>query len=331
MTSNPASRAFARERVPLPRHGVLVPIVTPLNADRSPDFDSLTALIGFVADAGVNGVLVLGSSGESVGLSADQRGQVAARAVRSAAPTFHVMVGMPSAGTADAAAEAAAMAAAGADSVLASAPSGLQLSQSELAGHFTTIAAGIGPTPLVAYEVPSRVGVSLSAPLLRQLVDNGTIHGVKDSSGDLPKGRMLAEAMRDRDGVLLFTGAEQCIDAALLGGFHGAIPGLANVFPDFHVELAKRAADGDWAGAARTQAQIVDLLDLYFPSRPLPDASFSAQFFAIAKEALVQLGVIRCGASTAPLTPADAELRDHVAKMLQRAESMRVTARSGVL
>lgn len=331
MTSNPAQRAFTRERVPLPRHGVLVPIVTPLNPDRSPDFDSLTSLLRFVADAGVKGVLVLGSSGESVGLSAEQRRQVAAHAIRSAGAALHVMVGMPSAGTADATAEAAVMADLGADSVLASAPSGLQLSQSELAGHFTAIAAGIAGTTLVAYEVPSRVGVSLGAPLLRQLADNGTIRGVKDSSGDLPKGRTLAEVMRDRHDVLLFTGAEQCIDAALLGGFHGAIPGLANVFPDFHVELAKRAADGDWVGAAQVQAQIVDLLELYFPSRPLPNASFSAQFFAIVKESLVQLGVIRCGTSTAPLTSADSELRDHVSNMLQRAESMRATAKIGAL
>ena len=331
MTSDSASGPFARERVPLPPRGVLVPIVTPLNQDRSPDFDGLTSLMGFVADAGVNGVLVLGSSGESVGLSSEQRHQVATHAVRCAGSALHVMVGMPSAGTADAAAEATVMAALGADSILASAPSGLQLSQSELVGHFATITAAVGATPLVAYEVPSRVGVSLGAPLLRQLVDSHAIRGVKDSSGDLPKGRMLAEAMRDRDDVLLFTGAEQCIDAALLGGFHGAIPGLANVFPDFHVELARRAADGDWAGAAHVQAQIVALLELYFPSRALPDASFSAQFFAIVKEALVQIGVLGCGVSTAPLTPADRELREHVSGVLRRADSIRTTTKIAAL
>jgi 4-hydroxy-tetrahydrodipicolinate synthase len=277
----------------------------------------------FVVAAGASGVLVLGSSGECVGLRRDQRTQVANHAIRDAGDAVHVMVGVPSGGTADAASDAAQFAALGADSLLVSAPSGLQLSQAELDGHFRVVSAAAAGTPVVGYEVPSRVGVSLGVALIQRLAADRVLAAVKDSSGDMPKARVLADATQDIDGLIRYTGCEQCIDAALLGGFQGAIPGLANVFADFHVELARRAANGDWAGAARVQSCVVSLMDLYFPSRPLPDASFSAQFFVIVKEALLQLGVIACGASTTPLTQADDELRRHVAQMLERGKRLR--------
>jgi 4-hydroxy-tetrahydrodipicolinate synthase len=189
------------------------------------------------------------------------------------------------------------------------------LSQTELAGHFATFGRAV-TTPLVAYEVPTRVGVSLSAGLVQSLGADGVIVGIKDSSGDLVKGRMMSEATRHLPGFVRYTGCEQCIDAAMLGGYNGAVAGLANVFPEFHAELIRRVAAGDWSGASEVQGHIMSLLDLYF--HPLAEASFSAQFFAIVKEALVQRGVIAHNTSHAPMLQADDGVRRHVTEMLSR-------------
>jgi 4-hydroxy-tetrahydrodipicolinate synthase len=311
----PGSPEPTSGRVPLPQLGVLVPLVTPLLPDGSVDADSLRSLMDFQIQAGVDGLLVLGSSGEAVALSAADRGLAAAHAAEHARGRTHLMIGVPALGTKDAAAQAAAVADLGGDSLLVAAPAGFALSQQELARHFRAIARSSG-TPLVAYEVPTRVGVSLSAELVASLGADGSIAGVKDSSGDLVRGRVMSQATSGLAGFVRYTGCEHCIDGAMLAGYNGAVAGLANVFPEFHVELMRRVAAGDWPGASQVQGYLISLLELY--EYPFAGASFSAQFFAVAKEALRQRGVIAHGTTSAPMTPADDGLAAHVRRMLRR-------------
>ena len=305
---------------PLPTPGVLVPLVTPLHPDGTADLDSLASLIDFTTSAGVDGVLVLGSSGEWLWLAGAERAKVAERAITYGTPRTHVMLGLPHHGTADSADAAARLGALNPGSLLVSAPAGDRPSPAELARHYEQIASRVD-VPLIAYEVPSRVGSVLGADLIRRLGEAGTIAGVKDSSGDIVGGRMISQATRHLPGFVSYTGCEQCIDAAMLGGFSGAIPGLANVFPEFHVELMSRAAAGDWQGAAAIQNAIIGLLDLY--SHALPDASFSAQFFAVVKEALVQRGIIAHATTSRPLTQSDEGIRAHAAALLERGVELR--------
>jgi 4-hydroxy-tetrahydrodipicolinate synthase len=307
--------AQSASRVPLPQLGVLVPAITPLLPDGTPDLESLDRVIDYGINSGLDGFLLLGSTGESVPLSAVERLQVATRAVEYARGRTHLMIGVPALGTKDQVAEAVQLDALQPDSLLVASPGGFGLSQSELGGHFRTIAAAVS-TPVVVYEVPSRVGVSLDAALIAALAADGTVAGVKDSSGDLVRGRGVSEATRQFPGFIRYTGCEQCIDGAMLGGYNGAVAGLANVFPEFHVELIRRAGAGDWAGASEIQGLIMSLLDLYF--HPLANASFNGQFFAIVKEALVQKGVIAHNTASAPMTAGDEGVRTHVRELLAR-------------
>lgn len=304
----------ASRSLPLPNPGVLIPVVTPLSPDGTPDLDSFGRLLDFGLAAGVDGFLVLGSSGEAVPLAAAERYEVATKAAAHCGGRVHLMFGIVSHGTKDAIADGRRLAAIGADSLLLTAPAGLAMSQTEIEGHFRMVAGAVG-APVVAYDVPTRVGVSLSAELVARLAGDGTIAGLKDSSGDLVRGRGVCEATRHIGGFVRYTGCEQVIDGALLAGYHGTIAGLANVFPQFHVELIRRVAAGDWTGAAEVQSLIMQLLELYF--HPLEYASFTAQFFAVVKEALVQLGVIAHGRTSPPLVQADDAMRAHVAAMLR--------------
>ena len=300
-------------RTPFPRPGVIVPAITPLLPDGSPDLPSLERLLDFGIAAGLDGFLLLGSSGENIGLSADDRFAVAGHAIEHARGRTHLMIGLPIWGTKDQRLEAVRMDSLRPDSLLVPAPAGFGLSQPELGRHFGLIAEAVS-APLLAYEVPGRVGVSLSADLLADLGGAGVLAGVKDSSGDINKARHISESTRDIPGFVRYTGSEECIDACLLGGFDGAVPGLANVFPRFHVALNHCAREGDWAGASRVQGLILRLFDLYF--HPIPGGSFGAQFFAIVKQALVELGVIEHATASVPLTPGDQAVRDHVRRML---------------
>ncbi len=309
----------------VPTSGVIVPMVTPLVPSGGIDLESTTRFTRHLISTGVDGLLVLGSSGENGALSAEDRRTVTGCVVDAAAGDVPVWAGVASLGTADAVIDGAAFAGLGADALLLPAPYGFQLSPDELAGHFGAV-ADRAQIPVVAYEVPSRVAVSLSADLLVRLATDGTIAGVKDSSGSAGEARLRVGALREAGLAELphFTGAEESIDGFLLSGGSGAIPGLANLFPRFHLALAAHAAAGDWAAAAHIQDQIVALLDVYF--RPIPGGSFSAQFFAIVKEALVQQGVIAHNTSAAPFVQADPGLVSHVADFLTKAAELRPEA-----
>lgn len=306
----------------VPDSGVIVPMITPLSPGGGVDTDSTARLATHLIDAGVRGLLVLGSSGENAALSAGQRRDAVACVADAAQGRAHVMAGVASLGTADAEADGQEFSSLGADSLLVPAPFGFHLSSDELAGHFGAVADRSG-SPVVAYEVPSRVGVSLDNDLLIRLATDGTISGVKDSSGNLGAARLRSHAFHDHGlaGLPHFTGSEECIDGFLLGGGSGCIPGLANVFPEFHVRLCQHAAAGDWAAAAEVQDTIVSLVALYF--HDLPRASFSAQFFAIVKEALVQRGVIASNTSSVPFTQADDQIPHHVTALLAKADALR--------
>jgi 4-hydroxy-tetrahydrodipicolinate synthase len=309
---------LSRASRPLPARGVIVPLITPMDADGTEDLDSLASLIDFVKAHGVDGVLVLGSSGECVALSSAQRQRIVQFAVDCTRGRTHLMVGVPTLGSTDALDEARWIGDHGADSLLVAAPAGMRLSPSEMQRHFQIVAsAGL---PVVAYDAPSRVGAALDLEMLASLAENHIIAGVKDSTGDIGKARKLAEATRKHEALLRYTGCEEVIDGSLLAGYHGAISGLANVFPQFHVALARQASVGNWAQASRIQAQIVALLGLY--SRALPGGSFLAQFFASVKQALVQLGVIKHATTSPVFVQADDSLRTHVEAILTLAEEL---------
>lgn len=298
----------------MPTAGVIVPMVTPLSPDGTVDADSTASLSRFLIDAGVDGLLVLGSTGENSALSRDERRRAVSAVVAGAAGRVHVMAGVPSLGTADAAVDATEYATLGADSVLLPAPSGFALSQDELADHFRAVATA-ARLPISAYHVPSRVHVNLGDDLLVALAKDGVITGIKDSSGNLGAARARSERLRE-EGLQIghFTGSEECIDGFFLGGGSGCVPGLANVVPQLHVALARSAAAGDWPAASKLQAKLIPVLEVY--SHPVPGGSFIAQVFAGLKEALVQLGVIAHNTTAPPLRQGDAALSDHIRRVL---------------
>lgn len=312
MTESRAGLPSSSFALPVP--GVLVPLVTPLLPDRSPDLESLVSLIDFVLDHGVHGLLVLGSSGECAALPAAHRDVVAGAAISSARGRAHVMVGVSTAGTIDAKAEAKRLAGMGADSLLVAAPAGMRLAPAELERHFRAL-ADCG-APVVAYDVPARVGVALEPQSVARLAREGAIAGIKDSTVELPKAMRYVAALRDVPGFVTYTGCEECIDASLLAGYSGAIPGLANVFPQLPAALVAAAARGDWAQASTLQAAVIELLELY--SYSLPGGSFLAQFFGTVKTALVELGVIAHATASAIFIQPDQGLREHVVRLLAR-------------
>jgi 4-hydroxy-tetrahydrodipicolinate synthase len=284
--------------------GVVPPIVTPLTADGDVDVPSLENLVGFLLEAGVSGLFALGSSGESAYLTDQERDRVLEVVVGAAAGQVPVLAGAIET-TSNRVIERGAVAhKLGADAVVATAPFYTRTHPAEIERHFRLVNAAVD-LPLFAYDIPVSVNVKLSTELLIGLASDGVVAGVKDSSGDDAAFRQTVLAARCLPSFAVFTGHEVMVDAMMLAGADGAVPGLANVDPHGFVRLLRLCADQDWAAAKDEQDRLAGLFDIVRAASPAT-ASGSTGGLGAFKTALVARGVIAGNTMAPPMRPLDA-------------------------
>lgn len=238
--------------------GIVPPLCTPFTASYEVDVPSLQRLIRFQLDAGVHGLFVLGSTGEAVFLTDDQREQVIEVTVRTVAGQVPVFAGIIDTTTAPSIDHARVAAQLGADALVMTAPFYARTSQPEILEHFRLVRS-ITALPLVAYEIPSAVHASIHVKTIIQLAEEGTIAALKDSSEDEARFRSILLSTRHVSGFSVFTGSELVCDAALMFGAHGVVPGLGNVDPDGYIRLWEAARAGDWDTARKEQERLFRL------------------------------------------------------------------------
>ncbi|MEE1795501.1 dihydrodipicolinate synthase family protein [Streptomyces sp. BE308] len=297
--------------------GVIPPVVTPLTADGDIDRASLERVVGHLLDGGVGGLFALGSSGETAYLTPTQQDEVIEVITGAAAGQVPVIVGAIETTTNRAIERAGAAAGLGADAVVATAPFYTRTHGSEIDRHFRDIAAAVD-LPLLAYDVPVCVHSKLDPELLLPLAADGVIAGVKDSSGDDGSFRRLAIGARELPGFSLLTGHELVVDAMMLSGADGSVPGLGNVDPHGYVRLHEAAVRGDWETAKAEQDRLVALFDIIRAARP-GTASATAAGLGAFKTALMLLGVITTNVMSPPMRGLDAEETATIAACLKRA------------
>lgn len=285
-------------------HGIVPPIVTPINDDGRVNFDDLARLVEYLLASGVHGLFALGSTGQVCYLSEEDRIAIVECIVRVNAGRVPVIAGAMEVSSQSVIRTANKMIAAGADAIVTTAPMYTINDETEVADHFRAVAAGIS-VPLFAYDIPVRVHKKLSPGLLVQLGKEGVIVGVKDSSGDDVSFRRLL-AMNEAAGkpLAVFTGHEMIVDAMALIGADGAVPGVANVEAEAYVRLWNAAKAGDYATAVKEQKFINELFEIVFvPTGRSGDAAGVGAF----KAAMAARGIISSPAMTAPLKGLDAQ------------------------
>lgn len=273
--------------------GIIPPVVTPLTEDGKPDIATLETVVNHLVDGGVHGLFALGSTGEVAYLSDDERDLVISTIVKAAAGRVPVLAGaidLTARRVADVARRAEQL---GAAAIVATAPFYAINSPVEIAEHFRHINAAVS-VPLLAYDVPVRVHTKLTPSLLLQLGQEGTIVGMKDSSGDdISFRRLLAANFAAGSPLKCFTGHEVVVDGMLLAGADGAVPGLANVDPAGYVRLHEAAARGDWDAARVEQERLNELFEIVFQSVGLSGDAAGVGAFKAAMKARGILGSAR--------------------------------------
>ncbi|MEU0302466.1 dihydrodipicolinate synthase family protein [Streptomyces sp. NPDC006175] len=305
-----------------PYSGVIPPVVTPLTEDGELDRASLERVVGHLLEGGVSGLFALGSSGETAYLTPAEQDEVTKVITSAAGGQVPVLVGAIETTTNRAIERARAAAGLGADAVVATAPFYTRTHATEIDRHFRDIAAAVD-LPLLAYDVPVCVHSKLDPELLLPLAADGVLAGVKDSSGDDGAFRRLVIGARELPGFSVLTGHELVVDAMMLSGADGSVPGLGNVDPHGYVRLHRAAVKGDWAAARAEQDRMVALFDIVGAAAP-GTASATAAGLGAFKTALMLRGVIATNVMSPPMRRLDAGETKAIAALLDRAGLSRV-------
>jgi dihydrodipicolinate synthase/N-acetylneuraminate lyase len=235
------SGAFAAALTPLTPGGV------------SLDEAAFAPYVDFLAAGGVDGVLALGTTGEGILLSLEERRRAAELYVEAArAHALPVAVHCGAQTTADTAALAAHAAEAGAAAVAVIAPPYYALDDRALEAHFEAAAAACAPLPFYVYEFEARAGYAVPIALIERLRETApNLRGLKVS--DRPWERLEPYLL---DGLDIFVGAEMLVARGLERGAAGAVSGLASVYPEVVAALVRERTAERGAEAERLRAEL---------------------------------------------------------------------------
>lgn len=284
--------------------GIVPPVATPFTESGDIDSASLENLIDFQLDAGVHGLFMLGSTSETATLTHRKRVQILETAARKAKGKTTLLAGTMDSGTERVIEHALAAKDVGMDGIVVTAPYYIKPSQSEIIDHFRQIKDEVG-LPIVAYDIPVNVQTKLEPETVLQLFDEGTVIGLKDSSGDEGNfRRLLIEKKRSRPDFAIFTGSELIVDGLLIAGASGSVPGVGNVDPHGFVKIWNAVQAGDFATATAEQDRLNRLFAI-IRQGDFSKVGRTASALGGFKTALMLRGVIATNVPGRPMTRLD--------------------------
>jgi len=296
--------------------GVIPPVVVPLHDDCSVDYSSYAHVIEYLIGGGCHGLFALGSTSEVVFHDEVTRQKILDHTVKVAGGRVPVIAGVIDPATDRVIAHARMAQTAGVDALVVTAPFYTITSQSEIIDHFRSIRDAVD-LPLIAYDIPVCVHIKLARQTVATLANEGTIIGLKDSSGDEGNFRYLLLDHADNKNMFVMTGSEIVVDGALLMGAHGVVPGLANVDPAGYVRLWQAAQQGDWQAARKEQERLCQLFEIVHAAAAR--LSGGAAGVGGFKTAMRRLGIINTNQMTrprAPLNDMEAEYIDTILRQV---------------
>lgn len=246
--------------------GVIPPIVTPLTTERRFDGTSARRLCEFMIESGVHGLFVLGTSGEGPYLKVEDQLAAVKTAVEVAKGRVPVLAGLLAPGTDEASSLAVQMQAIGVDAVVVAPPYYYPATQGQILEHFREIKRAV-QIPLMAYDIPVTTHHRMQLETVLTLAEEGTVIGMKDSTGDYGSFRRLLLKMPSHFRML--TGSEPFFDSVLLAGAHGVVPGLSNVAPNGFVALYNAYLAGNQSEMSAIQSRLTKLMEVFIK----PDGS----------------------------------------------------------
>ena len=242
--------------------GTGVAIVTPFKNDYSIDFTALGRVINHVISGGVNYIVALGTTGESVTLSKDEKKAIISYVVEAIDNRVPLIVGIGGNNTQEIINSVRHSNLEGVDGILSVAPYYNKPSQKGLFQHFKAIATS-SPLPLIIYNVPGRTSCNISSDTCLELAHAcENIIGVKEASGDISQIMRIIKGKPDN--FLVISGDDMMTIPIIAAGGAGVISVLANAFPAQISELINHSLKYNFKTAREIQFRFLEMTDLLF-------------------------------------------------------------------
>lgn len=268
--------------------GVATALVTPFKQGTL-DFTVMNQLLDLQLAAGVDAVVVCGTTGEASTMTDNEKLALIAHTVKYCAGRCRVIAGTGTNDTAHTLQLSRVAASMGVDAVLLVTPYYNKCTQAGLIAHYTAAADTI-PCPVIVYNVPSRTGVDVSVETCRALCEHPNIGGIKEASGSVPKAMRILDACAEE--LPLWSGNDDLTVPLMAVGARGVISVLSDVRPKLTLQMVRACQAGEYAQAGRMQTALMGLVDaLFCEVNPIP-----------VKQALTLEGV-PAGLPRLPLTP----------------------------
>ena len=287
--------------------GSLVAIVTPMHEDGALDLDGFRRLIDWHVREGTDGIVVVGTTGESPTVDFEEHHLLIDTAVKHAARRIPIIAGTGANSTREAIDLAEHARKSGADMSLSVVPYYNKPSQEGLYRHFRAVAEAVD-MPHIVYNVPGRTVADLQTDTTLRLAEIPNIVGIKDATANLERGADLLRRKPARFRV--YSGDDGTGLALMLLGGDGVISVTANVAPRLMHEMCKAAVSGDSRAAREINNKLLGLhRHLFCEANPIP-----------VKWAMRELGLI-AGGIRLPLTPLAEEFHNRVRDAIRQASA----------
>lgn len=248
--------------------GTFTALITPFDSAGALDPARIRSLAERQIEAGVEGLVPCGTTGESVTMSADEQVQVVELVREAAQGRVPVIAGAGGNATAKVVEMAKRMAAAGANAILSVVPYYNKPTQEGLVRHFSAIADAVDK-PVILYNVPGRTATNMKASTVARLASHGNICAVKEASGDLLQAMDIIESTPDDFRVL--SGEDNLTLPLLSIGADGVISVVGNEAPRQMSDLVRAGLEGRFDDARRIHYSLLDLMNTNFvESNPIP-------------------------------------------------------------
>ncbi len=254
--------------------GMATAIVTPMHTDGSIDYEALSRFVEFQIGSGINGLVVMGTTGENATIEPEDQKKVIAYTVEKVAGRVPVIAGTGTNNTEHVLHNTRNACQVGADAILVVTPYYNKATQNGLVTHFTAV-ADESTLPVILYNVPGRTGCNLLPKTVAKLSEHPNIAAIKEAAGSLAQMIEIMHLCGDK--IDVYSGEDGLTVPMMAMGAKGTISVLSNVAPRQSVAMTDACLRGDYAAAAKMQCDLLPLINALFSEvNPIPAKAATA-------------------------------------------------------
>lgn len=248
--------------------GSIVAIVTPFNQDGSVNFSKLGELVDWQIQNGTDGIVALGTTGESATMTDEEDDAVCEYVLKRVNGRIPVIVGSGSNCTASMLEKSLRYQAMGAQGLLIISPYYNKTNEEGMYRHFATVVDAVN-IPCILYNVPGRTGCSISEGVVKRLAGHPNVMGIKEASGNMSYACKIARYLGPE--FAMYSGNDDITVPILSIGGSGVISVLANILPQQTHDMVMAYLSGDTAAATAAQLRYLELINsLFLEVNPIP-------------------------------------------------------------